>query len=180
MTPQQLRHRYATELANAGVSLPGLMVLLGHVTRETTLRSATLASRTLRAGSDATIGHVRRAQPSLPMARLVVPDRLAWIACEFLTTRVATGFCSRRLAAGPCAYADACETCENSVPVAESCGAICAQRVNSRSLRYDAIRREGPSRGNVTAASSTAWRRSWLASPTGRCGAEPLHTLMAG
>lgn len=32
VTPHQLRHTYATELANAGMSLQGLMALLGHVT----------------------------------------------------------------------------------------------------------------------------------------------------
>ena len=31
VTPHQLRHTYATELANVGLSLQGLMALLGHV-----------------------------------------------------------------------------------------------------------------------------------------------------
>ena len=34
-----LRHTYATELANAGMSLQGLMVLLGHVTQVPVTRS---------------------------------------------------------------------------------------------------------------------------------------------
>ncbi|HUY96391.1 MAG TPA: tyrosine-type recombinase/integrase [Verrucomicrobiae bacterium] len=141
VTPHQLRHTYATELANAGMSLQGLMALLGHVTPEMTLRYATLASPTLRAGYDAAIGKVRRALPSLPVARPVVPDRVAWIASEFLKTRVATGYCSRHLAAGPCAYANICETCDTFVPVADSAGAIRAQLVDVRALRDDAIRR---------------------------------------
>ncbi len=141
VTPHQLRHTYATELANAGMSLQGLMALLGHVTPEMTLRSATLASPTLRAGYDAAIGTVRRALPSLPGARPVVPDRVAWIASEFLKTRVATGYCSRHLAAGPCAYANSCEPCDNFVPVADSAGAIRAPLVDVRALRDDAIHR---------------------------------------
>jgi integrase len=36
VTLHQLRHTYATELANAGMSLQGLMALLGHVTPEMT------------------------------------------------------------------------------------------------------------------------------------------------
>ena len=44
VTPHQLRHTYATALANAGMSLQALMALLGHVTPEMTIRYATLAS----------------------------------------------------------------------------------------------------------------------------------------
>ncbi|ETZ51416.1 phage integrase family protein [Mycobacterium avium MAV_120809_2495] len=44
VTPHQLRHTWATELANAGMSLQALMSLLGHVTPQMTIRYATLAS----------------------------------------------------------------------------------------------------------------------------------------
>ncbi len=43
-TPHQLRHTYATDLVNAGMSLQALMALLGHVTTEMTLRYASLAA----------------------------------------------------------------------------------------------------------------------------------------
>ena len=44
VTAHQLRHCYATALANSGMSIQGLMALLGHTTPEMTLRYATLAS----------------------------------------------------------------------------------------------------------------------------------------
>lgn len=40
VTPHQLRHTYATSLANAGMSLQALMALLGHTSPEMTLRYA--------------------------------------------------------------------------------------------------------------------------------------------
>jgi integrase len=40
ITPHQLRHTYGTSLINAGIALPALMALLGHVTPEMTLRYA--------------------------------------------------------------------------------------------------------------------------------------------
>ena len=120
VTPHQLRHTYATELANAGMSLQGLMALLGHVTPEMTLRYATLANPTLRAGYDAAIGKVRRSLlPVAPLGRPAVPPKVEWIASEYLKTRVATGTCSRHLVAGACPYANICETCEGFVPAPE-------------------------------------------------------------
>ena len=101
VTPHQLRHTYATELANAGMSFQGLMALLGHVTPEMTLRYATLASPTLRASYDEAIGKVRRSLPVAPVGRPIVPEKVAWIASEFLKTRVGTGFCSRHLGGRP-------------------------------------------------------------------------------
>jgi integrase len=142
VTPHQLRHTYATELANAGMSLQGLMALLGHVTPEMTLRYATLASPTLRAGYDAAIGTVRRQLlPVAPAGRPVVPPRVEWMASEYLKTRLATGTCSRHLAAGACPYANVCETCENFVPAAESLPALRSQLADITELRADAERR---------------------------------------
>ena len=39
VTPHQLRHTYGTTLVNAGMSLPALMALMGHVSAEMTLRT---------------------------------------------------------------------------------------------------------------------------------------------
>lgn len=140
VTPHQLRHTYATELANAGMSLQGLMALLGHVTPEMTLRYATLANPTLRAGYDAAIGKVRRALPVAPIGRPIVPSKVSWIASEFLKTRVATGFCSRHLAAEACPYANVCETCDNFMPAPEFVPALRSQLADIRELQADAER----------------------------------------
>ena len=75
MTPHQLRHTYATELANAGMSLQALMAILGHVTPEMTLRYATLASPTLRAAYDQAIGKVRKPCRSRLSASRSCPPR---------------------------------------------------------------------------------------------------------
>ncbi len=141
VTPHQLRHTYATELANVGMSLQGLMALLGHVTPEMTLRYATLASPTLRAGYDAAIGKVRRALPVAPVGRPIVPPKVEWIASEFLKTRVGTGYCSRHLAAGACPDANVCEACDNFMPAPEFVPALRSQLADIEALRADASRR---------------------------------------
>ena len=142
VTPHQLRHTYATELANVGMSLQGLMALLGHVTPEMTLRYATLASPTLRAGYDAAVGKIRRQLlPMVQAGRPVVPDKVDWIASEFLKTRVATGYCSRHLTAQACPYANVCETCDNFVPAPEFVPALRSQLADIQKLQVDAERR---------------------------------------
>jgi hypothetical protein len=123
------------------MSLQGLMALLGHVTPEMTLRYATLASPTLRAGYDAAIGKVRRSLPVAPVGRPIVPPRVEWIASEFLKTRVATGYCSRHLAAEACPYANIYETCDNFVPAPESVPALNSQLADIKELQADAERR---------------------------------------
>jgi hypothetical protein len=123
------------------MSLQGLMALLGHLTPEMTLRYATLASPTLRAGYDEAIGKVRRQLTVAPPGRPLVPPKVEWIASEFLKTRVATGTCSRHLAAETCLYANVCETCDNFVPAPEFTPALRSQLADLRELRADASRR---------------------------------------
>lgn len=110
VTPHQLRHTYATTLANAGMSLQALMALLGHVTPEMTVRYATLASPTLRGAYDEAMGKMRRQLTLTPVGRPIVPDKVSWLASEMLKTRVAHGYCSRHESQGPCPYANICET----------------------------------------------------------------------
>jgi integrase len=141
VTPHQLRHTYATELANAGMSLQALMAVLGHVTPEMTLRYATLASPALRSAYDQAIGKVRKSLPIAPVGRPIVPAKVDWIASEFLKTRVAHGYCSRHLAAGACPYANICETCDNFVPGPEHLPALRDQLSDIRQLRADAGQR---------------------------------------
>jgi integrase len=141
VTPHQLRHTYATELANAGMSLQALMALLGHVTPEMTLRYAVLASPTLRSAYDEAIGKVRKLIPVAPAGRPPVPAKIEWIASEYLKTRLATGYCSRHLAADACPYANLCETCDNFVPGPEFATAIRSQLDDTRELQADANRR---------------------------------------
>ena len=138
VTPHQLRHTYATELVNAGMSLQAVMALLGHVTPEMTLRYAALSSPTLRASYDEAMGKVRKVLPVISVGRPPVPARVEWLASEYLKTRVATGYCSRHLSAQACPYANVCETCENFVPGQEFVPALRAQLDDVRQLKADA------------------------------------------
>jgi len=144
VTPHQLRHTYGTSLINAGIALPALMALMGHVTPEMTLRYAKLASPTVRAAYQAAMDKIRLRQP-LPLlvgSRALVPDRVAWLAQEMLKTRVAHGYCSRHLTAGACPYANICEQCDNFVPAPEFIPLIEHQLADVHALRDDAAQRE--------------------------------------
>ena len=102
VTPHQLRHTWATELANAGMSLQALMALLGHATAQMTVRYATLASPTLRVAYDDAVGKMRRQLTLTPVGRPNVPDKVAWLNSEMIKTRLAHGYCSRHESAGAC------------------------------------------------------------------------------
>jgi len=134
----QLRHTWATELANAGMSMQALMTLLGHRSPEMTIRYARLASPTLKAVYDQAIGKIRPRIPVAPAGRPAIPDRVEWLAAEMLKTRVAHGHCSRDLAAEACPYANICETCPNYVTTADFAPTIAAQLDDIRQLRDDA------------------------------------------
>lgn len=141
ITPHQLRHTYATNLANAGMSLQALMALLGHATPEMTIRYARLASPTLRASYEQAIGTMRRQLTLTPVGRPIVPDKISWLASEMLKTRIAHGYCSRHQSQGACPYANICETCENFTPAAEFATALTDQLVDIHALKADADRR---------------------------------------
>lgn len=141
VTPHQLRHTYATSLANAGMSLQALMALLGHASPEMTLRYARLASPTVKAAYDQAIGKLARRIPVSASGRTEVPGREAWLRSEMLKTRVAHGYCSRDVVAEACPYANICETCPSYTTTAEFAPAIDAQLADIRSLREDAAER---------------------------------------
>ena len=134
----QLRHTWATELANAGMSMQALMTLLGHRSPEMTIRYARLASPTLKAAYDQAAGKIARRIPIAPVGRPTTPDRVEWLAAEMLKTRVAHGYCSRDLAAEACTYANICETCPSFATTAEFAPALEAQLADIRHLRDDA------------------------------------------
>jgi site-specific recombinase XerD len=141
VTPHQLRHTWATELANAGMSLQALMALLGHVTPQMTLRYATLASPTLRAAYDEAMGKMRRQFTLTPVGKPILPDKIGWLHSEMLKTRVAHGYCARHPAAGACPYANICETCDNYITAAEFRGALIDQLADIQALKADAENR---------------------------------------
>ncbi len=138
VTPHQLRHTYATTLANAGMSLQALMALLGHVTPEMTLRYATLASPTLRGAYDEAMGKMRRQLTLTPVGRPIIPDKVSWLLSEMLKTRVAHGYCSRHQAQGACPYANICETCDNYVTAPEFADTLNDQLTDVQALHHDA------------------------------------------
>lgn len=138
VTPHQLRHTWATELANAGMSLQALMALLGHVTPQMTLRYATLASPTLRTAYDEAMGKMRRQFTLTPAGKPIVPDKVGWLHSEMLKTRVAHGYCARHPAAGACSYANICETCDNYITAPEFRDALADQLADIEALKTDA------------------------------------------
>ena len=133
----QLRHTWATELVNAGMSLQALMTLLGHRSPEMTLRYARLASPTLRAAYEQAAGKVAKRLPVAPAGRPAVPDRVSWLAAEMLK-RVAHGYCARELVAEACPYANVCETCPNFVTTLDFVPTLEDQLNDLHALRDDA------------------------------------------
>lgn len=143
VTCHQLRHTYGTALVNAGMSLPALMALLGHVTPEMTLRYARLASPTIRAAYDDAMAKINRHHP-LPIITTrsrAVPPAVDWLHAEMLKTRLAAGFCSRDPVAGPCPYANICEQCHNFVPDPTRADVLTAQLDDVEALHGDALER---------------------------------------
>ena len=138
VTCHQLRHTWATGLANAGMSLQALMALLGHVTPQMTIRYATLASPTLRAAYDEAMGKMRRQFTLTPAGKPIIPDKVSWLNSEMLKTRVAHGYCSRHEAAGACPYANICETCDNFITGPEFAPALRDQLTDVHRLHADA------------------------------------------
>jgi hypothetical protein len=122
------------------MSMQALMALLGHVTREMTLRYASLANDTVRKAYDQAMTRVqsRRRLPLIVDARPVVPDRIEWLRSEMLKTRVAHGYCSRHLSAEACPYANICEQCVNFTTSTEFVPQLQGQLGDEIALREDA------------------------------------------
>jgi integrase len=140
VTIHQLRHSFGTSLVNAGIGLPALMALMGHVTPEMTLRYAKLSSPTVRFAYETAMTKVRGRRPLfvLPPGGTSVPSRVDWLRSELLKTRVAHGYCSREPVAGPCPYANICEQCDNFTTAPEFIPALTDQLEDLNTLRDDA------------------------------------------
>ena len=141
VTLHQLRHTFGTSLVNAGMNLPALMALLGHVTPEMTLRYARLASPTIRDAYTTAMTKVNGRRPLFVIpagARTAIPAKIEWLHTEMLKTRVAHGFCSRDPIAGACNYANICEQCDNFVPDPEHAAVLADQLADITALRDDA------------------------------------------
>ena len=141
ITLHQLRHTFGTTLANAGMSLPALMTLMGHVTPEMTLRYARLASPTIRDAYNTAMAKANGRRSLFVIAagsNQSVPTKVDWLHAEMLKTRLAHGFCSREPVAGACAYANICEQCDNFVPDHDRAQLLSEQLDDIRALRDDA------------------------------------------
>ena len=114
------------------------MTLLGHRSPEMTIRYARLASPTLKSAYVQAAGKLARRIPVATPPGRRHQSRSAGSPPRLLKTRVAHGYCSRGLAAGPCPYANICETCPNYATTADHAPAIQAQLVDVRHLRNDA------------------------------------------
>ena len=156
VTPHQLRHIWATERANAGMSLQALMALLGHATAQMTVRYATLASPTLRVAYDDAVGKMRRQLTLTPVGRPIVPDNVAWLNSEMIKTRIAHGYCSRHESAGACSYANICENCANFRTGPEFTDSLAEQLDDIQALKADAERRgwDGEAARHATTAAA--------------------------
>lgn len=144
VTLHQLRHTFGTTLANAGMSLPALMALMGHVTPEMTLRYARLASPTIRDAYNTAMAKANGRRSLFVIAadpNRSVPSKVDWLHAEMLKTRLAHGYCSRELVAGPCPYANICEQCDNFVPDPDRAQLLSEQLDDVRALRADANHR---------------------------------------
>ncbi len=147
VTLHQLRHTFGTSLVNAGMNLPALMALLGHVTPEMTLRYAKLSSPTIRDAYNTAMTKVNGRRPLFVIpagARSAIPAKVDWLHSEMLKTRVAHGFCSRDPIAGACGYANICEQCDNFVPDPDRREVLARQLADITVLRDDAQTRGWP------------------------------------
>jgi site-specific recombinase XerD len=101
IVPHQLRHTYATEMVRAGVSLPALMTLLGHVKAEMTMKYVHVAGNDLQREF-----HLARSQPRhlapQPKTPAISPRAgLDGVADALLFTRHTIEMFRRSLSDGP-------------------------------------------------------------------------------
>jgi len=144
LTSHQLRHTWATTLVNAGVSLQALMVLLGHVSAEMSLRYGHLFDTTVRSEYDRALTLAKQRLTACPGATVSVADLtggLDWKTSPLIKTRLAGGFCLRATSQGPCAHANICENCPSFHTEPANVTTLTAQRGDTQTLAADATAR---------------------------------------
>ena len=101
IVPHQLRHTYATEMVRAGVSLPALMTLLGHVKAEMTMKYVQVAGNDLQREFHLARSHPRHLAPQ-PKAPVISPRAgLAGVVDAILFAQHAIEMFRRSLSDGP-------------------------------------------------------------------------------
>ena len=178
ITPHQFRHTYATALINAGISLPALMRLLGHVSATMSLRYGHLFDATVRQQYEAALS-AAKSQYSPAMVEVAAaaskeePDS-NWIESGKLKTRLAHGYCLRELAQQACPVANVCERCPAFLPLLEEQETIRRQLEDVKLLIRDATMRgwETEVRRHKNVADSL---ETLLKSPADPTGTEAAH-----
>ena len=95
------RHTYATEMVRAGVSLPALMTLLGHVKAEMTMKYVLVAGNDLQREFHLARSHPRHLAPQ-PKAPVISPRAgLAGVVDAILFAQHAIEMFRRSLSDGP-------------------------------------------------------------------------------
>lgn len=141
VTPHQLRHTYATAMVNAGVPLQTLMVLLGHVSANMSLRYGRLFDTTVRTDYERALTQAKAhlGGPVLPPAS---PSQLPiagdWKDTPAIKARMAGGYCIRTPAQGSCAYANICEHCPNYRSDPTFLPILATQKTDAEALAADA------------------------------------------
>ena len=101
VVPHQLRHTYATEMVRAGVSLPALMTLLGHVKAEMTMKYVLVAGDDLQREFHLARSHPRHLAPQ-PKAPVIPPRAgLEGVVDSLLFAQHTTEMFRRSLPDGP-------------------------------------------------------------------------------
>jgi len=138
VVPHQLRHTYATALVNAGCSLQALMALLGHVSAEMSLRYGRLFDATVRENYERALALTKaHLGPVLPEPTAVSVDA-DWRATPLIKACLASGYCLRSLAQGPCPYTNICEHCPNFRSDVGFLPVLMSQRTDATALAADA------------------------------------------
>ncbi len=140
VTPHQLRHTFATSMVNAGVSLQGLMALLGHLSAAMSLRYGRLFDTTVRKEYERALDLAKANIGPLPTKRLSIPvvGDQDWRDAPAIKARLGAGYCLRAPTQGSCPYANICENCSNFRTNEASISVLSAQRVDTEILAADA------------------------------------------